>query len=100
MQRSAESRAPLGGSSRVLRGLTGAHILSREVAMPIMLISKAKALQLLERRIAQLLEKQRAARDSARSYTYDDYHGIYHSAVALLARLFDVDGASCSQRHR
>jgi len=67
--------------------------------MPIMLISKAKALQLRERRIALLLEKQRAARDSARSYTYDDYDGIDHSAVVLLARLFDVDGASCSQRH-
>jgi hypothetical protein len=66
--------------------------------MPIMPISKAKALELLERQIALLLEKQRAAGYSARSYTYDDYHGIYHSAVVLLVRLFDDDDAEAFRR--
>jgi hypothetical protein len=67
--------------------------------MPSMPISKAKALELLERHIALLHEKRRTARDSTRSsYAYDDFHGVYHCAVVLLARLFDADDAEAFRR--
>jgi hypothetical protein len=62
-------------------------------------ISKAKALELLERHIALLHEKRRTARDSTRSsYAYDDFHGVYHCAVVLLARLFDAHDAEAFRR--
>jgi hypothetical protein len=64
--------------------------------MPIMSISKVKALDLLDRQITLLHEKRRTVTYSSRSY--EDYHGTYHGAVVLLTRLFDADAAEAFRR--
>lgn len=68
----------------------------REVATPMMPLSKAHALELLDRQIALLHEKRRTVAYS--SCSYDDYHGACHGAVVLLTRLFDANAAEAFRR--
>lgn len=62
-----------------------------------MQVSKAYALELLDRQIAVLHEKRRTATSSSRSYVSE--RSTYHGAVVLLSRLFDADAAESFRRH-
>ncbi len=61
-----------------------------------MQVSKADALELLDRQIALLHEKRRTATSSSHSYITE--HSTYHSAVVLLTRLFNADAAEAFRR--
>src|SRR5215468_11318502 len=61
-----------------------------------MQVPKAYALELLDRQIALLHEKQRTATSSSRSYILE--HSAYHGAVVLLSRVFDADAAETFRR--